>query len=520
MSSQSTTSASARDHSASVRAALLLGLPARWTLVVLGATLLLICAAFSLLLWNARVAERQKASIAASNLSAAITQDIARNIELYDLSIQGVLEGLADPATMASSPAIRNRLLFDRSAAAPFLGSIIVLNEDGNVLLDSASVNPRSFNYTDREFFQTHKARADLGLFISAPYLSRTDREWVINLSRRVTKSDGSFGGVVAGTFRLEYFRRAFSRLKVGPNGSLTLVRTDGTVIMRDPYDPALLGQVKHNGRLFGLLAGAPEGEYEARSVLDGVDRLYHYQRVGSYQLVQLVGLSTDDIYAGWWPKAVAISAMLLAAMAIIVGLMLALRNELMGRIAAEAALVTMAREDALTGLANRRRFDEVLAEEIRRASRHGWPLALLMIDADHFKGYNDALGHVAGDAALVALSGCLQRRTSRSGELAARYGGEEFAVILPNLDDAEAFRLAELIRRDVLELDVPRVANAAQFSVSIGVATKDSHDDTTPTRLIAAADEALYASKSDGRNRSTLARACSVRPELPRLAS
>lgn len=497
-----------------------MGLSARWGLIVLGLTLLLICSTFALLLWNARVAERQKASIAAANLSAAVTQDIARNIELYDISLQGVLEGLADPDVMALPAKIRNRVLFDRSVTAPFLGSVYVQNESGNVLFDSASLVPRPYNYADREFFLAHKARADLGLYVSAPYLSRIDHEWVINLSRRIDKPDGRFGGVVSGTFRLEYFRKIFSQLQVGPSGALGLIRTDGTVIMRFPYDPALLGQVKHTGPLFDLLPQAPEGEYQTRSSVDGVDRLYHYQRVAPYDLVQVVGLAVGDIYADWWRKALGVSIVMLTSLAISVGLTFALRNELQRRSAAEEALVATAREDSLTGLANRRRFDEALAEEVRRATRHGWSLALLMIDADHFKNFNDAFGHVAGDRALIALSGCLSRRTNRSGDLAARYGGEEFSVILPNVGRQEAIRLAELIRQDVLDLDLPHDENARRFSVSIGVATKEPHDDADVVELVKAADEALYASKASGRNKSTFAVTQNIDTELPRLGS
>ena len=451
----------------------------------------------------------------------ALTQDIARNVELYDLSIRGVVEGLANGSLMAETPEMRQLVLFDRAATAPYLGSILVEDARGDVLLDSSSLVPRSFNYADRAYFKAQSTTPELGLFISEPLQSKTDQEWVVNLSRRYNKPDGSFGGVVAGTLRLEYLHRLYARMRLGPNGSMTLFRTDGTVIMREPYDAALLGRAIKPALLFERLAEAPEGEYEARSAVDGVDRLYHYQRVGDLPLVQNVAMSIADIYSDWWRKAVEVSAVLATACLVIVALALTLRIELRRRHEAEAALFTLAGEDALTGLANRRRFDEVLAEEMRRSVRHGWRLSLLLVDVDHFKSYNDAFGHVAGDAALVSLASCLARRTQRSGDLAARYGGEEFAVVLPHVGAADALSIAEGIRRDVLGLGLRSPASAhGALSVSIGIASVTLAPDDAPADLVETADAALSQSKAEGRDRSTLFVAVGQRASEPPAAA
>jgi diguanylate cyclase (GGDEF)-like protein/PAS domain S-box-containing protein len=166
--------------------------------------------------------------------------------------------------------------------------------------------------------------------------------------------------------------------------------------------------------------------------------------------------------------------------------------------------LRTQAFLDGLTGVANRRRFDEALASEWRRCRRDAAPLSLLMIDIDHFKRYNDRYGHQAGDECLKAVSGTFQERLSRAYDLVARYGGEEFACILPDCDAAGALAKAEELRVAVESLNLTHEDSSAAriVTVSIGVATRVPDGDATPENLVAAADAALYAAKNAGRNR------------------
>lgn len=169
---------------------------------------------------------------------------------------------------------------------------------------------------------------------------------------------------------------------------------------------------------------------------------------------------------------------------------------------------------DALTGIANRRAFDQELECEWRRATRGASALSLLMIDVDCFKLYNDSRGHQAGDACLRAVAQALAGATRRAGDLVARYGGEEFAVLLPQTSSADAERLAQRMCDAVLALALPHGASVAgpHVTVSIGVGSvipawcgqeADSRGDPAPSaRLVAAADKALYKAKDAGRNR------------------
>ncbi len=159
---------------------------------------------------------------------------------------------------------------------------------------------------------------------------------------------------------------------------------------------------------------------------------------------------------------------------------------------------------DGLTGLNNRRYFDEYLDMEWRRAAREGKPLSLLMVDVDAFKTYNDTYGHLAGDETLKSVAVALQRGCERPADLAARFGGEEFVVVLPGSGPEAAAALGEKLRRVVEELGIPhgKSPTADHITVSIGAASALPSQRSSPVALVEAADKALYEAKRLGRNR------------------
>lgn len=158
---------------------------------------------------------------------------------------------------------------------------------------------------------------------------------------------------------------------------------------------------------------------------------------------------------------------------------------------------------DGLTGLSNRRHFDEYLELEWRRALREQSQLSLLMIDVDYFKAYNDSFGHLEGDEALRQVANAIRESCSRPSDLPARYGGEEFALVLPTTSPGGARLLAEKLRQTVASLTIPHISPApgATLTISIGLATMTPQPGSSSRQLILAADKGLYAAKNNGRN-------------------
>ncbi len=159
---------------------------------------------------------------------------------------------------------------------------------------------------------------------------------------------------------------------------------------------------------------------------------------------------------------------------------------------------------DGLTGIANRRRFDEVLEKEWRRAARSERPMAIIMIDIDFFKNYNDHYGHGAGDECLRKVARALSDVLRRPGDLAARYGGEEFVALLPETSLEAAAAIAERMRQAILDLNIPHARSEAGqcVSISLGVASAAPKGDVPAARLVEEADRRLYQAKQSGRNR------------------
>lgn len=180
--------------------------------------------------------------------------------------------------------------------------------------------------------------------------------------------------------------------------------------------------------------------------------------------------------------------------------------EDITSRKQAEEQTKKLAVQDGLTGLANRRHFDEVLTSELRRARRFGQPVSLIMGDIDFFKDFNDQYGHMEGDDCLKRISACLQKFGNRPSDLVARYGGEEFAIILGATEADQANRIAGDIRQAVEALGIANEhgLKGKPVTMSLGVATivPDSDHDADMETLISAADEALYTAKEQGRNR------------------
>jgi diguanylate cyclase (GGDEF)-like protein len=455
-----------------------------------------------------RHGEEELARQTLENLASSIDSEISRNIELYDLSLRAVASNMVMPELRSVSKPIRHLILFDHAATAKHFGAIQVFDAAGRLAIDASTLDPAPDNRSDEEFFQVHRDQPETGLFISRPTLHRG--AYAIVLSRRISGTDGRFLGVVAGSIRFSYFHDLFGRLRLGPEDTITVLRRDATVIMRTPFDLDIIG--KNLGDVPGVVRvlSEPSGSYSGLGALDNVPRLMVW-RDGTKPLVVLVGKPWSSILSLWRREAIRIGAIVTALISFVLAVTLFLAREIGRRARAEDKLEELATTDALTGLKNRRKFDAAIDAEWRRAVRQKLPLALLMIDADHFKSYNDTFGHQAGDQMLVGIAICISDAVRRAGDCAARYGGEEFAVLLPGFSAAAAVAVAETIRLKVQQWsDGPAVT-----TVSVGIASMAPSAAMDWPSLVKAADRALYAAKANGRDQCVLA---SI-PALPRAA-
>jgi diguanylate cyclase (GGDEF)-like protein len=445
---------------------------------------------------------QQAATRAANNIVQLIDADVLRNVELYDLSLQGLIATAKRDDLKDVSATIRHLALFDRATTVPYKGDILLLDKRGDVIADSASVEPRKGNYADREYFQSHVQNPTPDMMISRPFRSRSaTKDWRISFSYRLSDDQGEFIGVAEAAMRLNYFSQLFKSLNIG-HGTVNLVSRDGILLAQEPpLADDLIGKDFSNRPNFVRILREGNGSFTSISSVDQTQRLYTFSQVGNLPLIVVVALSSQEVFASWRRTALLVSG---ATGALCIGLLWLtwlLRRELRRRHYAERELAQLASTDALTGLANRRTLDETLQQEWLRAQRSGQPLSVLMIDADHFKAFNDRHGHQQGDEALRALAQLIGQHVRRPADLAARYGGEEFSVVLPETTTAGAFTMAQNIR-DAVEQLPPVTEGEAPMTVSIGIATWLNGPYGEFSQLLFAADKALYQAKASGRNR------------------
>ena len=467
-------------------------------------------------LFEARRDAWHQAEQASTNLTIALARDISRNISAFDLSIRGVVEAMQTPGIELATEGVRKHALYDRSAMAEDLGSLTIIDRNGGVVDTSAETPSSQLNFADRDYFQVHQNDATRGLYISHPYQSRMrPGNWAVALSRRVDDDQGRFAGIIAGSLQVNYFKRLFERLDLGPQGSISLLLDDGTVIARYPFREADIGRDLGRGDTFRAIMNNVNGLVVATAQVDGVERLYSIRRIGELPLVISVNTSVEDIYANWRHRALVIGSILIALSSAVGGCFFLFRRELRHRLALEGQLresaakfAVLAATDGLTGLASRRALDAGYWTEWRRAARYGTPLAVLMLDIDYFKQFNDRYGHIEGDRVLRDVAQCMQDQVLRPGDLVGRFGGEEFMIVLPKTDANGAVNVAERIRKAVADLAVPHAASEfGEVTLSVGLAVLVPTPKGASDALINAADKALYEAKSAGRNCVQLAR-------------
>ena len=491
----------------------------RLAVLLLTVVYLSVSAATAWQMWSAR--ERSLAEIDTQNLNLAQTLNTYTEgvITQSAMLLLGIAERLEEEGTGPQHMQRLQRLVDQQEHLLTQLNGIVIYGATGDWLMSSTGPLPARTSSMDRAFFAHHRDSASREPFIGPAIQSRSTGDWVITISQRFEDKDRRFGGVVVVSLGIKSFLELFGKIDVGDQGAIGLSTTGGQMLVRYPYREQDLGRdFSKSSNFQRVYSGAISGTASFKSGIDGTQRLYAFRKSDRYPVVTTVAVGKDEALSGWRQQALLTAAVVGALLLGIAVIGWQLLLDIRRRTRAEASLVAaredlmrvnqkleaLAAQDQLTGLANRRCFDETLNMECRRAGRQGTPLSLLLIDIDYFKGFNDTYGHVEGDACLQAVSRCLVQYAKRPGDLVARYGGEELAIILPDTDLPGALVVAEVVRERIEALAIRHSASSfGHVTVSVGAAAaKGPHTVGSERRLIEAADGALYRAKAAGRNR------------------
>jgi len=584
-----------------------------------------------LVIWkalDARSATLEQGERDIRNLAHSLSEHASRTIQAADVAMSGIVDLLKYQRPREDR---MNLFLRNTIKALPQIREIGVLDTEGRWIYSSLEQTPQHSN-ADRSYFLYHRDWADSGLRISDPLQSRLTGRRTLVLTRRISGIDGNFGGVLLAAIDSAYFDTFYDAFNLGPHAGITLLRNDGTVLVRWPAKTwGEDAKIEMSSAFKAEIGQAPSGYFRTTSPFDGYLKYLAFEHASQYPIIATAALTEQEILAPWRTDLrndAFVAFILLCSVALLAALLSAqlrarakvqdalrerearyrlLANniadvvvqldrdgkfvfvsqsvesvlglkpaELIGKScfdfvhpedlpqvekataeltdwtttktvtfrtwradkslvwveinfklartadnhgevevigvlrdvtrrkqmedelnALNAQLAQLATTDGLTGLANRRSFDAAL----RREFSHRKSLSVIMLDIDNFKGFNDSLGHQAGDECLKRVAEVIARVTENTTALAARYGGEEFAIILPETPALKAMQIAETIRLTVHQLAIANPASIhGVVSVSLGIASKTA-DTADENVLLRHADSALYEAKRRGRN-------------------
>lgn len=450
------------------------------------------------------------AKVSVSNIVLAAEQ-LARDTMLQaDNALQDIAERVAHDGIIADQQTRLTTLLARQVERIDGIQGLFIFDAKGNWVANSFSQGIQTKNNSDRAYFIYHRDNTSQAIHIGSIVESRTTGELIIPISRRIESSDGTFAGVALATIPVAYFQSFFKRVDIDNDGVIFLALDKGELLARRPTVDALMTTNISKGDIFSrYLPHSDSGTAIIKSVVDGVERIYAYRRLSGLPIVAAAGISYQQVFAPWWSyvfHSMTVMAVIILALALLGGLLyrqiqqlLVAESELN---AAQDKLEIIAMTDSLTSLANRRSFDVALKKEWGRALRNQSSLAVILLDIDWFKQYNDHYGHLPGDDCLVEVAALIAQSASRPFDIAARYGGEEFVILLPETELAGAIVVAEKVRRSIEQAQIQHSTSALGIiTISAGVVAVCPTDKNSHRDSMAEADRLLYCAKINGRN-------------------
>jgi diguanylate cyclase (GGDEF)-like protein len=431
-----------------------------------------------------------------ANLSLVFEQNVLRSVGEVDRILQTIRNAeQRDDAQVDWNAIIRRNYAVDDQTL-----QIAVIDPQGILVASSLGIpSGPKLDLSDREHFRIHKQSELDNLFISKPVIGRASKKWSIQLTRRIIKQGGSFGGVVVASLDPSHLSRTYNALTLGESGGLALIGTDDIIRAGAGLFASDIGQSLREGRQLDWQQAHIAGANIVLEEFAQQARLTAFRNVGTYPLRVLVStLELDHTKA--WARHLRIyfGAATLASTAIIVIIILSVR----GRRRHENKISSLVRHDSLTNLANRVQLLERLDDSLR-VPQQSRSSALLLLDLDRFKSVNDAHGHPMGDKLLRAAADRIGKNLRRD-DLAARLGGDEFAILQEHVQSEDG--AAQLGNRLCRLLSEPFFIDGLRIEIgaSIGIVLCRHHAGDA-SEVMKAADLALYSAKADGRGKCKL---------------
>ncbi|WP_437614314.1 sensor domain-containing diguanylate cyclase [Erwinia sp. V71] len=467
--------------------------------------------------WQRRVAMAEQTAV---NLALSQARQAEDTFLQAELSLREVQRDLLNMLASELNPTELSRVMLDLQERLPQLHGLFYYDASGRWVATSTPNVQIKANNSDREYFSYHRTHANNGIHIGPVIRSRSTGDLVIPVSLRVNNQAGEFAGVMLATIRVDYFRRFYSYYEMGNRDVLVLMLADSTVLYARPMPDSYIGKNLSGSPLFrSMLQKTDSGSGEWDAALDGQTRIFGFARSERYPLVVAAGYDKNTLRNQWINHNVQdvvlnlalLASILLMGVSVLRQVRTNLKNQTeLAQLRDELTTINhtlkaMALVDGLTGLANRRQLDIFLTQSLQRSARSGKPVALVMMDIDFFKRYNDHYGHVAGDNCLKRVGRILKSLPHRQVDLIARYGGEEFALVLTDTTLEQALGVAEravsAIRNAAIEHETSDVAQQV-VTLSAGCfALVGSGSDDDAQQLTEGADKALYRAKHHGRN-------------------
>ncbi len=325
--------------------------------IAVGALVALLWIVFGVMANGGRQDVWQRAYLSASGTGRVIALDLSRNFDVLELTLRGVQDGLSFPGLGSLPLKDRNQVLYDHTASADYFANLFVMDDHGDLAVDSGGLVPRHANYADRAYFRYLRDHDTTEMYVNVPVYSKVGDGWTLPVAIRLNRPDGSFAGVAVGGLRMGYLDRLFQQVGLGTHDTISLVRTEGTLVARWPTRDDSLGKTVEFAPSIDRVSRGSQAWTTGESTFDGVDRLWVSSDVGKYPMLVTVGLATSDLMRDWYCRTGVSALSLLALTGLILMLTLRLTGELTRRERSEASL---ARQNVALDL-SRQQFDSAL---------------------------------------------------------------------------------------------------------------------------------------------------------------